>query len=289
MSLWTKVVNYHDELVADADPRAVTYPFMDSLVPNTVSIVAYLFIVLYAGPRFMRDRKPFDLKYVMILYNLFMVLFSAWMCYEFLVCGWLFDYSLTCQEVEFESTSPKQLRMVRVCYLYFLSKHIEFLDTFFFILRKKSNQVTFLHVFHHSGMAYGWWFGANFSAGGLGTFHAPINCLVHVMMYSYYGIAAMGPRFHKYIWWKKHLTSMQLIQFALTIGHLGNVMLFHNCRYPIGLKYLVLLNGSTLAALFVNFYRQTYIKKAQLKRDQQNGKALSGTNGHAAGKPLKGD
>lgn len=35
----------------------------------------------------------------------------------------------------------------------------------FFVLRKKNNQVTFLHVFHHSIMPWTWWFGVKFAAG----------------------------------------------------------------------------------------------------------------------------
>jgi len=50
-----------------------------------------------------------------------------------------------------------------------------------------------------------------FVAGGLGTFHAMINSFVHMVMYTYYGIAAMGPKYQKYIWWKKYLTAFQMV------------------------------------------------------------------------------
>ncbi|CAG2181481.1 unnamed protein product, partial [Oppiella nova] len=43
---------------------------------------------------------------------------------------------------------------------------IELLDTIFFILRKKANQLTFLHVYHHSSMFIFWWVGAKFVPGG---------------------------------------------------------------------------------------------------------------------------
>lgn len=48
-------------------------------------------------------------------------------------------------------------------------------------------------------------------SGGLGTFHALLNCVVHVIMYSYYGLTAMGPSYQKYLWWKKYLTTIQLV------------------------------------------------------------------------------
>lgn len=45
----------------------------------------------------------------------------------------------------------------------------------------------------------------------MGTFHALLNCVVHVVMYSYYGLTAMGPNYQKYLWWKKYLTTIQLV------------------------------------------------------------------------------
>ena len=51
-------------------------------------------------------------------------------------------------------------------------------------------------------------------AGGLGTFHALLNSIVHVIMYTYYGLTALGPSFQKYLWWKKYLTSIQLVRYG---------------------------------------------------------------------------
>ena len=42
---------------------------------------------------------------------------------------------------------------------------------------------------------------------------APVlfNVVIHVIMYSYYFFAALGPEFQKYLWWKKHLTKLQIV------------------------------------------------------------------------------
>ena len=45
--------------------------------------------------------------------------------------------------------------------------HYLSLHQLFFILRKKDNQVTFLHVYHHSSMFFLWWIGVKWAAGGL--------------------------------------------------------------------------------------------------------------------------
>ena len=44
-----------------------------------------------------------------------------------------------------------------------------------------------------------------------------INSFIHVVMYTYYGIAALGPQYQKYLWWKRYLTIMQLVS---TVGPL---------------------------------------------------------------------
>jgi hypothetical protein len=48
----------------------------------------------------------------------------------------------------------------------------------------------------------------------LAFFGATINSFVHVLMYSYYGLAALGPKVQKYLWWKKYLTWIQLVNIV---------------------------------------------------------------------------
>ena len=57
---------------------------------------------------------------------------------------------------------------------YYISKGVEFLDTVFFILRKKFNQVSFLHVYHHCTMFTLWWIGIKWVAGG--QCKSPFGC-----------------------------------------------------------------------------------------------------------------
>ena len=48
-----------------------------------------------------------------------------------------------------------------------------------------------------------------FVAGGVSVQPALINASVHVIMYSYYFLAALGPHMQKYLWWKRYLTKLQ--------------------------------------------------------------------------------
>ncbi|KAF7218973.1 elongation of very long chain fatty acids protein 7-like, partial [Nothobranchius furzeri] len=140
-------------------------------------------------------------------------------CFQFLVTSWLSNYILLCQPVDY-STSPLAMRMARGCWWFFLSKVIELSDTLFFILRKKNSQLTFLHVYHHGTMIFNCWAGVKHVTGQFSPSSAPhpaaffvglVNSFVHIIMYSYYGLAAIGPHMQKYLWWKRYLTSLQLV------------------------------------------------------------------------------
>ena len=151
--------------------------------------------------------------------------------------------------------------MVRVMWWFWISKHIEFLDTYFFIARKKFNQVSFLHVFHHTLMAGTWYMGVKYAGGGLGTFHALINSFVHMVMYTYYGISAMGPQYKKYLWWKKYLTGFQMAQFIAIFGHMMNITIFYpECKYFPLFKWIPGIYGMIFFVLFSNFWIKNYTK-----------------------------
>ena len=47
---------------------------------------------------------------------------------------------------------------------WFFMQHFVF--QVFFILRKKNNQISFLHVYHHCTMIINWWLGVKYIAGG---------------------------------------------------------------------------------------------------------------------------
>ncbi|MBN3293599.1 ELOV1 protein, partial [Polypterus senegalus] len=254
----------------------------------TAILVGYVMFVLYLGPRLMANRKPFDLKGIMVVYNFAMVAFSAFIVYEFLMSGWTTDYTWRCDPIDV-SDSPQALRMVRVAWFFFFSKFIELLDTVFFVLRKKNSQITFLHIFHHSVMPWTWWWGVKFGPGGMGSFHAMVNSIVHVIMYFYYGLSAAGPQFQKYLWWKKYMTAIQLVQFVLVSLHATQYYFMDKCDYQFPLFiHLVWMYGTFFFVLFSNFWYQAYTKgkrlpKIQEKDGRQKGVITNGKhveNGH---------
>ncbi|XP_005083929.2 elongation of very long chain fatty acids protein 1 isoform X1 [Mesocricetus auratus] len=266
------VTNLYQELMKYADPRIQNYPLMGSPLLITSILLTYVYFVLSLGPRIMANRKPFQLRGFMIVYNFSLVTLSLYIVYEFLMSGWLSTYTWRCDPVDF-SNSPEALRMVRVAWFFMLSKVIELMDTVIFILRKKDGQVTFLHVFHHSVLPWSWWWGIKIAPGGMGSFHAMINSSVHVVMYLYYGLSALGPVAQPYLWWKKHMTAIQLIQFVLVSLHISQYYFMPSCnyQYPI-IIHLIWMYGTIFFVLFSNFWYHSYTKGKRLPRAlQQNG------------------
>ena len=55
--------------------------------------------------------------------------------------------------------SDTGLAALEVTWWYFISKFVDFLDSFFFVLRKKSSHLSTLHLLHHGGLPVAVWFG----------------------------------------------------------------------------------------------------------------------------------
>ncbi|XP_057697934.1 elongation of very long chain fatty acids protein 4-like [Corythoichthys intestinalis] len=261
-SAWKTILSVNQYLEDNGDKRTDPWLLVYSPIPVVVIIIMYL-IMVWAGPRLMKHRDPIDLRKVLIPYNLAMVGLSVYMFHEFLATSWLSNYSLRCQPVDYSDT-PLPMRMARVCWWFFFSKVIELSDTLIFILRKKNNQLTFLHVFHHATMVLNWWFAIKYTAGGQSFFVGMLNSLVHSVMYTYYGLAAIGPHMHKYLWWKSYLTCLQLFQFVLVLIHTSYNLLVQ-CDFPVITNVAVFLYTIFLIILFGNFYRRSYLDKRKQK------------------------
>lgn len=59
---------------------------MQTPIPMSAILLSYLFFVLYLGPRIMANRKPFQLKEAMIVYNFALVALSTYIVYEVSTC-----------------------------------------------------------------------------------------------------------------------------------------------------------------------------------------------------------
>lgn len=262
---------YHKIFVELADPRTNDWFLITSPVPGATIIGLYLYFVISWGPKYMANKPPFQLQKTLVVYNFLQVLISCWLFYEGLDACWLRRYSWKCEPVDW-STSPEAMRVARGVYVYFLAKISELLDTVFFVIRKKDRQITFLHMYHHTVMPMISWGATKYYPGGHGTLIGVINSFVHIIMYTYYMLAAMGPQFQRFLFWKRHITTLQMLQFCIAFIH-SSQLLFYDCGYPRWTVCFTLPNAIFFYYLFNDFYGKAYRKNEAKK---ENGKISNG-------------
>lgn len=251
---------YYDVWNELGDPRVTDLALLDGGPWATILLVAlYVYISKYAGPSFMQSRKPFDLKQIIFVHNVFLVVLNSYMFYHGMI---LSNYGLdawACKLPDRFDTSPIELWKIKLGWLYFISKFIDFLDTFFFVLRKKGRQLSFLHLYHHAAMPLFSWLFLKFIPSSNSAFVPLVNAFVHIVMYLYYALSTF-PSLRPYLWWKKYLTAMQLVQFVMIIVHSIYSMLKPQCEWPKIFIYIALVNAALFFRMFYSFFRATYSK-----------------------------
>ncbi|KAI8428752.1 hypothetical protein MSG28_007437 [Choristoneura fumiferana] len=231
---------YNKLFVELADPRTNDWFLITSPIPGLTIIYLYLQFVLKWGPRYMADKQPFQLQKTMVVYNFLQVLVSCWVFHE----------------------------VARGVYIYFLAKMTELLDTVFFVIRKKERQITFLHMYHHTVMPMISWGATKYYPGGHGTLIGVMNSFVHIIMYTYYMFAAMGPKYQRFFAWKRHITTLQMVQFCIAFLH-SSQLLFYDCGYPRWSVVFTLPNSIFFYYLFYDFYYKSYKKPEEAKTNGQ--------------------
>lgn len=74
------IESLYETLITGHSPMVDEWPLMKSPLPIFGILIAYLYFVLRAGPRMMQNRKPMDLKGILILYNGVQVVYSILLC-----------------------------------------------------------------------------------------------------------------------------------------------------------------------------------------------------------------
>jgi len=277
MDTLSRIWKQYEWALANADPRVKDWPLMDAYWPTWVLVGIYLFCV-NRGMHLMQHRKPLELRWTLLMYNAGLVCLNWHIFSELLICSIQRNYSLTCQPVDY-SDNVHEMRIAKALWWYYFSKCLEFMDTIFFVVRKKNSQVSFLHVYHHASMFPIWWIGVKWVAGGQSFFGALMNSFIHVIMYTYYGISVMGPEYQKYLWWKRYLTKLQLVQFVTGMFHAAQG-LYWGCNFPQWMQLALIAYGGSILGLFLNFYHHAYVRpvpRRSKRDDATNGVA----NGHS--------
>ncbi|EPY87865.1 elongation of very long chain fatty acids protein 4-like protein [Camelus ferus] len=140
----------------------------------------------------------------------------------------------------------------------------------FFILQKKPESVTFLHVYSHDTMLFNWWAAVKCVLGGQAFCIGVLNSLVHVFMYLYWGLALPVVEVTSHhpaavMGGPLPLVDRGNNKKLMAIAVHSSYNLFALCPFPDGFNVTVLLYTLSLITLFLDFYHQTYLRG---KRDK---------------------
>ena len=226
-------------------------------------------LVIYLGTIgglwiFMKNRKPIETPRLLAAHNFFLCLFSL-VCFS----GQLYEairtylnyggFAVYCGTFD----DQWDIQMARWCIAFYLSKYYELIDTVFLVIRKK--QLTVLHVFHHALVIPISWMAVH-SQIYMGWITSFNNTGVHIIMYYYFAIYALGHR----PWWKRYLTSLQILQFIIDIStSLPFIIIYSlgwSCRGELYAWIIANAAGFALLFLFLNFYQSTYTPGAPSSR-----------------------
>lgn len=197
---------------------------------------------------------------------------------------WQGNYSLICTGAsDRDDLSEMSRNHVIATYLYFLLKILDLLDTvsstelivylqafffyicvvllffqIFFLLRKRFTHITFLHVYHHSAMVLAVYIATRFLPAGQATMLGILNSMVHCLMYGYYLVSALNDNVARSIWWKKHITQAQMVQFLMLVIHFAVGLHATECTYPKFISFVMVIQNLFMLIMFGDFYIKTY-------------------------------
>ncbi|CAN8027244.1 hypothetical protein HPB47_023394 [Ixodes persulcatus] len=255
----TAIGNATSDLFPRRDPRVISWFFAGNKWFLITLLSGYVYVVKVAGPRFMKNRPPYDnLKPVIILYNLAMVFLNMYFVMNFLTRSYVGGgYNYVCQGIDFDADDQVTKEFLVLVWWYFWVRVADYLDTLFFVLRKKDSHVSFLHVVHHILVVFNGWYGFTYGADGQAALGIILNSFVHVVMYSYYFLSLLGPAVRPYLWWKRYLTQLQLVQFVIMTVHIM-IPLFVDCGYPKAHSAIAASETVFFTIMFLRFYAKAY-------------------------------
>lgn len=168
------VDSWHELVYGKADPRVRDKFMMGTPLPTIGLCAFYLFMIKYAMPKWMEDRKPFKVRPALWLCNFWHLIASAYFFYRAASLGWLIHYNFRCEPLD-TSNSETALAIVEVCWSFFLFKFSYMMESVIHVLGKRYELITPYHIVHHSTLPLTVWFIANYSPGGHATFFGLIN------------------------------------------------------------------------------------------------------------------
>jgi len=270
-----------------------------------IAVAIFYLVSIFGIQEYLKDKKKFDLKYSMAVWNLFLGIFSF--CGAIRTTPALFGslsrggvYGVLCENGLGDWVVNNPAGPWAVVFLW--SKIPELVDTYFVVLQGK--KLIVLHWVHHfSVMMYSWHGASTMSYNGI-VFIA-MNYTIHALMYFFYFLGALGYRPTKYA---KFLTKCQISQMVVGMAVNIYLMYYLNIVSPLPYKnelgvpstvrsidrekdlwtiddhgyckanatnvYFSLTIYFAYFCLFLSFYIQAYIKKRSPTKEAIKEKSL---------------
>ncbi|XP_063900742.1 very long chain fatty acid elongase AAEL008004-like isoform X1 [Zophobas morio] len=247
------------------DPRVKNWYMLAAPLPTVIIIIIYLFLIYKFLPQLMRHRKPYKLTTLIRFYNLFQIISCTLLVHQLATPLSNPSYVWKCERFAY-SRNPLALKRVSLSYYFYLIKVAEMVETVFFMMRKKNNQVSSLHVYHHVTTLITAWISGKYFSGGMVAFCMILNSFVHILMYSYYFLSSLGLHWQKYIAkWKPAITMLQMIQLITLVVHASQVLYFDDCNLPHIFFYFYAMNVTIIFFMFKNFFKENYFQNTLKK------------------------
>ena len=122
------------------------------------------------------------LMFLMLFYNVAQVVLCGYMMAEALRVA-VSNYARPVCNAH-DNTSASKLK--DVLWLFYVSKVLDFADTFFIVVRGKWEQLSLLHVYHHFSIFLVYWVVTSVGYDGDVYFTIVANGAIHAIMYTYY-------------------------------------------------------------------------------------------------------
>lgn len=231
-------------------------------------ILIYL-LTIFAIQRFMRDKKPFNLRGALFYWNIILAIFSIFGAFRSVP-----ELFFTLKNLGLNHAICIQPHLQGVygfwVVAFILSKFIELGDTIFIVLRKQ--KLIFLHYYHHVSVIFCVFFTVTRELSTL-RWYVTQNYAIHSIMYTYYALRAIGVRIPKFV--SILITSLQLMQMFVALFitiYAVNEKWIHsrNCFVDDANIWLGLVCYGSYALLFGNFFFQTYVRNGGKLRHVNN-------------------
>jgi len=211
-----------------------------------------------------KKKKVFTaLDWIMAFYNLIQVIVSATQVYQL-------GKHLGYPPDVFDLYAPPTAHVELWIFFHYMTKYIDFFDTFFIGIKRAKRQFIFLHIYHHLTIGFIWGSLLNVGlANGTAYYGAWINSLIHTFMYFHYLVSAFGINNP----FKAFLTQMQITQFFTCVLHAVLVLVMTD--FPKNWATLQCCYHGTLIYLFTKFFRESQAEAKRLKAAEKKAKEVA--------------